>query len=89
MLPLISQDPKLTLLQVIITVVASSLRNPLSIPGANAVTLQCWSGSFLQDDDSSSFDWLGEIKCVPSSFSLSYRADLAPPCSWILKVICT
>ncbi|KAI5480781.1 chitin synthase, glycosyltransferase family 2 protein [Pseudohyphozyma bogoriensis] len=50
---------------IIITMVASSLRDPKALGGQDAV---CWSGSFIENDDGSSFDWLGELnwifKCI-------------------------
>lgn len=52
---------------VIITIVATSFRNPLLIAGGDAATIKCWSGTFLQDDSNKSFDWLGEVKYVVPS----------------------
>ncbi|ORY64638.1 chitin synthase-domain-containing protein [Leucosporidium creatinivorum] len=46
---------------IIITIVATSLRSPNDIAGGDPATVACWAGSFLQDDDGSSFDWLGTV----------------------------
>ncbi|GAA5862671.1 hypothetical protein JCM8547_003508 [Rhodosporidiobolus lusitaniae] len=59
---------------IIITIVGNSLRSPNDIAGGDPTTISCWAGSFLQDDDDSSFDWLSLVNWL---FKVIYLIFLA------------
>ncbi|GAA5981736.1 hypothetical protein JCM11641_004230 [Rhodosporidiobolus odoratus] len=59
---------------IIISIVGDSLRSPNDIAGGDPETIRCWSGSFLQDDDDSSFNY---VELVNWLFKVIYLVFLA------------
>ncbi|GAA6028478.1 hypothetical protein JCM8097_007048 [Rhodosporidiobolus ruineniae] len=59
---------------IIISIVGESLRSPNDIAGGDPTTISCWAGSFLEDDDDSSFDWLALVNWL---FKVIYLIFLA------------
>ncbi|CEQ39616.1 SPOSA6832_01176 [Sporobolomyces salmonicolor] len=59
---------------IIISMVGESLRSPNDIAGGDPATIKCWSGSFIEDNSGTSFDWLALVNWL---FKVIYLIFLA------------